>query len=52
MVSKISDFTPQMDRGIAWRARIGLIVLATDHTLEFEFRSLIRMPGVSFMSLV
>lgn len=48
MVSKISDFTPQMDRGIAWRARIGLIVLATDHTLEFEFRSLIRMPGVSF----
>lgn len=48
MVSEISAFTPQMDRGVAWRARLGLVVLSTDHTLEFEFGSLMRIPGVSF----
>ena len=28
----------ELDRGIAHRARINLIVLATDHTLEYEYR--------------
>lgn len=38
----------QLDGGIAHRARIGVIVLATDHTLEHEFRQIIRMEGVAF----
>jgi maleate isomerase len=36
------------DAGIAARARIGLVVLATDHTLEHEFRRVLTMPGVAF----
>ena len=30
----------ELDGGVAARARIGLIVLATDHTLEYEFRKI------------
>lgn len=37
-----------LDDGIAARARIGLIVLATDHTIEHEFRQLMQIPGVAF----
>lgn len=37
----------ELDGGVAERARIGLIVLATDHTLEHEFRQIFRMPGVA-----
>ncbi|MFF7710827.1 Asp/Glu racemase [Pseudomonas sp. NPDC007930] len=37
-----------MDAGIAARARIGLVVLATDHTLEHEWRQLLTQPGVAF----
>lgn len=36
------------DKGVAARARIGVIVLATDHTIEHEFRQIITMPGVAF----
>lgn len=36
------------DGGIAKRARIGVIVLASDHTIEHEFRQIITMPGVAF----
>ena len=36
-----------LDQGIASRAAIGLIVLATDQTMEHEFRHLIRLPGVA-----
>ena len=36
------------DAGIASRARIGLIVLATDFTIEHEFRALLaHLPGVA-----
>lgn len=35
------------DGGVAARARIGLIVLASDHTIEHEFRQIIDMPGVA-----
>src|SRR5436190_1684165 len=36
------------DRGIASRARIGLIVLATDYTIEHEWRAIIgKLPGVA-----
>ena len=31
---------------IGTRARIGLVVLATDYTIEHEFRRIINMPGV------
>jgi maleate isomerase len=37
----------RLDEGIGWRATIGLIVLATDQTMEHEFRQLIRQPGVA-----
>jgi maleate isomerase len=38
----------RLDGGIAARAAIGVIVLATDQTLEHEFRRLLDMPGVAF----
>ena len=36
-----------LDAGIASRAAIGLLVLASDQTMEHEFRQLIRLPGVA-----
>ena len=36
------------DRGIAHRAAIGLIVLATDQTIEHEFRQMLAIDGVAF----
>ena len=36
----------RLDGGIAPRAAIGLIVLATDQTIEHEFRRLLDLPGV------
>ena len=38
----------QLDRGIAHRARIGLVVLATDNTLEHEFRQMLQIDGIAF----
>lgn len=35
-----------LDEGVAARAAIGLIVLATDQTMEHEFRALVRLAGV------
>lgn len=35
------------DDGIGHRARIGLIVLATDQTIEHEFRRMLDLPGVA-----
>jgi maleate isomerase len=37
----------ETDAGLAGRARIGLIVLASDHTVEHEFRGIIDQPGVA-----
>ena len=38
----------ETDRGIASRARIGLIVLATDYTIEHEWRRIMTgLPGVA-----
>jgi len=37
-----------LDEGIGARARIGLIVLATDHTIEHEWRSLMAIPDVAY----
>jgi maleate isomerase len=38
----------EIDGGLASRAAIGLVVLATDQTLEHEFRFLVQQPGVAF----
>jgi maleate isomerase len=38
----------ELDGGLAARAAIGLVVLATDQTMEHEYRALIRLPGVAF----
>jgi maleate isomerase len=40
------DFT--LDDGISHRAAIGLVVLATDHTIEYEWRKLLSVEGVGF----
>ena len=37
-----------LDQGLAARAAIGLVVLATDQTMEHEYRALIRLPGIAF----
>lgn len=37
-----------LDEGISRRAAIGLIVLATDHTIEYEWRKLLALDGVGF----
>lgn len=34
------------EKAIGFRARIGVVVLATDYTVEHEFRKIISMPGV------
>jgi maleate isomerase len=36
-----------LDQGIAARAALGLIVLASDQTIEHEFRRLIDLPGIA-----
>lgn len=38
----------ELDGGVAPRAAIGLVVLATDQTMEHEFRLLVRQHGVAF----
>jgi len=38
----------ETDRGTGARARIGAIVLATDHSMEHEWRRILTMPGVDF----
>src|SRR5271169_5087880 len=38
----------ELDGGVASRAAIGLVVLATDQTMEHEFRILVQQPGVAF----
>ncbi len=40
------DLAATLDAGIAPRAAIGLLVLATDQTMEHEFARLARLPGV------
>lgn len=38
----------ETDAGIAARARLGLLVLASDHTIEHEFRAVLaKLPGVA-----
>jgi maleate isomerase len=37
-----------LDAGVGWRAAIGLLVLATDQTIEYEWRRLLNLDGVAF----
>jgi len=37
-----------LDEGVSARAAIGLVVLATDHTIEHEWRQMLALPGVAF----
>ncbi len=46
--TRITQIPFDVDAGIAGRARIGLIVLATDHTMEYEYRQVVTLPGVAF----
>ena len=40
----------EVDAGVAPRAAIGVVVLATDQTIEHEFRTLLDLPGVGWYS--
>jgi maleate isomerase len=42
------DIPFTLDGGISHRAAIGLLVLATDHTIEHEWRQMLRLDGVGF----
>ena len=46
--TRITKIPFDVDTGIAGRARIGLIVLSTDHTMEYEYRQVVTLPGVAF----
>jgi maleate isomerase len=37
-----------LDKGLAHRGAIGLIVLATDNTIEHEFRQMLAIDGIAF----
>lgn len=37
----------ELDGGIGWRARIGLVVLSSDYTIEHELGLMLRLPGVA-----
>lgn len=37
----------ESDAGLATRARLGVILLQVDETLEYEFRTLLETPGVA-----
>jgi len=42
------DMSYKMDNGLGERARVGLIVLSNDQTIEHELRRIFDLPGVSF----
>jgi maleate isomerase len=43
----VRSFAMATDAGIGARANIGLIVLATDQTIEHEYRTMLDLPGVA-----
>ncbi|MAV01946.1 MAG: Asp/Glu racemase, partial [Rhodobacteraceae bacterium] len=44
----IENLPFQIEKMIGKRARIGVVVLSTDYTLEHEFRNILTSPGVDF----
>lgn len=49
IISK-SSMPYRLDQGVGDRAAIGLIVLATDQTIEDEWRRLLNLAGIAFFS--
>ena len=48
MTIRLSHLRFEIDSGLATRARLGLVTLATDYTVEHEFQQAItRLPGVA-----
>ena len=43
----LTNLPYQVDSGIAERARIGLVVLASDHSVEYEYQQVVNIPGVA-----
>jgi maleate isomerase len=37
----------ELSKGVGWRARIGLIVLSSDYTMEHEFARMLALPGLA-----
>lgn len=46
-VIKKGHLSYKLDDGIGWRARIGLIVLPDDQTIEYELRLIFNLPGIA-----
>ena len=44
---RIERLSFKTDAGAGARARLGLLVLESDQTMEWEFRNLTHLPGVS-----
>ena len=53
MAPKISlqQLPYELDDYVRSRAAIGLVVLATDHVIEYEFRKILNLPGVGLYQL-
>jgi len=47
-VKSLTHMPFKLDKGIADRGAIGLIVLATDNTIEHEFRRMLAIEGIAF----
>src|SRR5205823_12840878 len=47
-ITSLAHMPFELDQGIAPRAAIGLVVLATDQTVEHEFRQILAIDGVAF----
>lgn len=45
-VVNLTHLPYEIDDGFGWRARIGVVVLATDHTIESEWKQLLDIDGV------
>ena len=43
----LSHMPCEMDAGVGTRANIGLVVLSSDQTIEYEYRCLLNLPGVA-----
>ncbi|MDJ0947585.1 MAG: Asp/Glu racemase [Alphaproteobacteria bacterium] len=48
LVIDIQNLPAEHDAGLGERARIGVIVLTSDQTIEHEFRKMLDLPGVAF----
>jgi maleate isomerase len=47
-VQSLTHMPFSLDRGIAHLGSIGVIVLATDNTIEHEFRQMLAIEGIAF----